>query len=192
MLKDIELFDIDGMLESVAIVGAPAIQIDFLCFSEAEKPMQLQFADDEKHILTGAFLVPELRMLRYDEQGEPYNVHFSKETVERLAYNFLSNRQMNIGHNVDTDRLQLIESWIKTTDEDKSVALGIEAPVGTWFASVKVLDEILWNEIKEGKYNGFSIAGAFTSSKSQEFKSQEDSDEKLLNEIKNLLKQCDE
>lgn len=192
MLKDIELFDIDGLLESVAIVGAPAIQIDFLCFSEAEKPMQLQFADDEKHILTGAFLVPELRMLRYDEQGEPYNVHFSRETVERLAYNFLSNRQLNIGHYADTDRLQLIESWIKTTDEDKSVALGIEAPVGTWFGSVKVLDEILWNEIKEGKYNGFSIAGAFTTTKSEEFETEDDSVKELLNTIKDLLEKCDE
>jgi hypothetical protein len=191
-MKEIELFDIDGELESVAIVDAPAIQIDFLCFSEAEKPMQLQFTDDEKHILTGAFLVPELRIIRFDDKGEPYNVYFSRETVERLAYNFLSNRQMNIGHNTDTDRLQLIESWIKTNENDKSVALGIDAPVGTWFASVKVLDENLWSEIKHGKYNGFSISGAFSRTKSQEFAAEEDADERLLNEIKSLIDECDE
>lgn len=189
-MKEIELFALDEGIDNIAIVDRPAIEVDFLCFSKEEKPMR--FADEERHELTGAFLVPDLRMLRYDENGEPYKVFFSKETVEKIAREFLSNRQFNIGHEADTDKIVLLESWIKTTEPDKSTALGLDVPMGTWLGSVKVNDNILWNEIKEGKYNGFSIAGAFTSSKSQEFKSQEDSDEKLLNEIKNLLNQCDE
>lgn len=189
-MKEIELFALEDGIDNIAIVDRPAIEVDFLCFSKEEKPMR--FADEEKHELTGAFLVPELRMLRYDENGEPYKVFFSKETVAKIAREFLSNRQFNIGHSADTDKIVLLESWIKTTEQDKSTALGLDVPVGTWLGSVKVNDEILWNEIKEGKYNGFSIAGAFTSSKSQEFEAEDDSVKELLNTIKDLLEQCDE
>lgn len=187
----IELFDIEG-LDNIALVSRPAIGVNFLCFSEDEKPMRFHFTDDERRIVTGPFLIPDLQMLRYKESGEPYKVFFSKETVERLSREFLSNRQFNIGHSVDTDKVELVESWIKTTEQDKSTALGLDVPVGTWLGSVHISDDILWNEIKEGKFNGFSVAGYFSGVKSQDFAAQEDSDTMLLNQIRNLIEQCDE
>lgn len=187
----IELFDIEG-LDNIALVSQPAIGVNFLCFSEDEKPMRFQFADDERHIVTGPFLIPDLQMLRYNEQGEPYKVFFSASTIERLSREFLANRQMNIAHSVDTDKAELVESWIKTTEQDKSTALGLDVPVGTWLGSVHISDDILWNEVKEGKYNGFSVAGYFSGVKSEEFEAEDDSVKELLNTIKDLLEQCDE
>lgn len=191
MIREVELFDLDGELESVAIVDRPAIDVTFLCFAE-EEPRNYIFADEDRHELVGAFLIPEKRMVRYDENDEPFYVFFSRETVERLAHSFLSNRQMNIGHKEDTDKLVLLESWLKENEQDKSAALGLNLPIGSWVGKVKVLDEELWASIKEGKYNGFSIAGEFTTAKSQEFAAEEDADERLLNEIKSLIDECDE
>lgn len=188
----IELFDIDGGLENIALVLHPAIGVNFMCFNEAEKPVCVQFADEERHILTGAFLIPDMKITRYKESGEEYKVFFSKETVERLSREFMANRQFNLGHSTDTPNVQLIESWIKTTDQDKSTALGLNVPIGTWLGSVYVSDDALWKDIKEGKYRGFSIAGEFIASKSQDFAAQEDSDTMLLNQIRNLIEQCDE
>lgn len=184
-MTEIELFEIDT-LENIAIVQAPAIEIDFLCFS---KEKHYTFTDEEKHIITGPFLVPEMRILRYDENGMPYNVFFSKDTVERIAYDFMSNDKIhafNLGHEKDTNKLTLIESWLKTSEEDKSNALGIEAPIGTWFGSVKVNDDEIWKAIKEGQYNGFSIAGMFTANQPEE-----DYDA-LLAQVKNILSQNDD
>lgn len=193
MIPEIELFELDDKIDSVAVVDYPAIGINFMYFAKQEAPQKYVFADEEKHQLTGCFLVPELRIPRYDEQGNQYNVFFSADTVKKIAYDFMSNRQMNIAHSQDTDKLVLVESWIKTDEQmDKSMSLGIAAPVGSWFASVKVNDEALWQQIKAGDYRGFSIEGVFQSNKNEDFKAQQDSDEKLLNEIKNLIAQWNE
>lgn len=181
-LEEIELFELDT-LDNIAIVDYPAIQVDFLCFS-AEK--NYTFADTEKHIITGPFLIPDLRILRYDANGKPYNIFFSKETVERIAYSFLSHDQIhafNLGHVEDTDKLTLIESWIKTGNSDKSVELGIDVPVGTWLGSVKVNDKAIWEDIKAGKYNGFSIAGLFRDGI--------DETDKLLEQIRQIIIEYD-
>lgn len=191
MVPEYELFELDDKIDNIAIVQRPAIDIDFLCFSKDE-PQKYAFMDDEKHELVGAFLVPELRIPRFDEDGNLYNVYFSADTVKKIAYDFLSNRAFNIGHNTDTDKLVLLESWLKESEQDKSTSLGIDAPVGSWFGRVKVLDDTLWSAIKSGAYRGFSIAGEFLSRKNEGFKAEEDSDEKLLNEIKNLIAQWNE
>lgn len=187
-MKEVELFELEDGIDNIAIVDYPAIEVGFLCFSKQEN--KYMFADDERHELVGAFLIPEMRILRYDESGEPYYVFFSKDTVARIAREFLSNRQFNLGHNVDTDKLVLLESWIKETEQDKSTALGLDVPIGTWLGKVKVNDDAIWAAIKSGAYNGFSIAGSFTTNKSEEFGAQTD-DEKLLESIKKLISEYD-
>jgi hypothetical protein len=56
-----------------------------------------------------------------------------------------------------------VESWIKEDMvNDKSVLHGFDEPVGTWFASMKVDNEKVWNDfVKTGKVTGFSIDGFF-------------------------------
>jgi hypothetical protein len=39
--------------------------------------------------------------------------------------------------------------------------LGLEFPEGTWVITMKVGNGELWDKIKQGKYNGFSIEGYF-------------------------------
>lgn len=189
MVPEYELFELDDKIDNIAIVQYPAIEIGFLCFSKDE-PKKYYFADDEKMELVGAFLVPEMRILRYNEKNEPYNVFFSADTVKKIAYDFLSNRQFNLGHNTDTDKLVLLESWLKESDEDKSSSLGLDVPIGTWLGKVKVNDDAIWAAIKSGAYNGFSIAGSFTTNKSEDFAAQTD-DEKLLESIKKLISEYD-
>lgn len=182
-LNEFELFSIDT-LENIAIVQRPAIEVDFLCFN---KEKSYVFSANDKHILTGPFLIPEMRILRVDEQGNPFNVFFSKDTVEKIAYDFIGNDKIhafNLGHTQDTDKLTLIESWIKTGDSDKSTELGIDVPIGTWLGSVKVNDDKLWDEIKQGKYNGFSIAGLFTTEHIDE-------DEEMLSKIIDILNEVE-
>ena len=61
------------------------------------------------------------------------------------------------------DNATVIESWIKTSENDKSLDLGFsDAPVGSWFISVFIDDKDFWEEnIKSGKFKGFSLEGLF-------------------------------
>ena len=54
------------------------------------------------------------------------------------------------------------ESWLVLDPEkDKSAALGMDFPEGTWVITMKVGSKALWDKIKKGEYNGYSIEGYF-------------------------------
>jgi hypothetical protein len=55
----------------------------------------------------------------------------------------------------------VVESWYKEGENDKSVHLGIDVPVGTWLIGSKVDNPEIWASVKEGKVKGFSIEGYF-------------------------------
>ena len=91
------------------------------------------------------------------------------------------------------NNLTVVESWIVEDEKkDKSAIYGLNAPVGSWVISMKIEDDELWQQIKEGKkYTGFSIEGFF-SDRAQIKKSKEDMSEiesqKKLEEILSLLR----
>jgi hypothetical protein len=59
--------------------------------------------------------------------------------------------------------VHVLESWIKEDTQDKSSKYGFEnLPVGTWFVSMKVNNLKVWEEVKQGKLNGFSVSGFFS------------------------------
>jgi hypothetical protein len=56
----------------------------------------------------------------------------------------------------------VVESWIKESDNDKSTDYGYgELPIGTWFVSMKVRNDKVWEKVKQGLLNGFSVSGYF-------------------------------
>jgi len=151
-------------LDSVSIVEKPAIDRNFIAFSE-DKPTRLNF-DDERMVVLGPAMVPDQRIPRTDENGEMYFVYFSEETIRLAADLFLKKNKAsksNVNHRpVYSDKLHVMESWIKESDNDKSVDYGFgDLPVGTWFVSMKVDDMDTWKKIKSGDLNGFSVEGAF-------------------------------
>ena len=127
----------------------------------------MQFkADDEAMIVSGPAMIPQQLILRQDEMGNPFHVYFSKETVMKIAEKFFEYNKMNntdIDHDEEiTTENTLLESWIVDNPEmDKSKSMGFTVPQGTWFVSYKINNEETWQKIKEGKLNGFSIAGNF-------------------------------
>lgn len=164
--KEIELFiDENGeWLEKISLVELPAIESNFLCFSK-EELMKFSLEEDEK-IITGAVMIPQKRMLRINEKtGEEFYVYFSADTIKQAAYRWLQenmNHQFNLEHSDNTNKIDVIESWvINDQHNDKANSLGFSLPKGTWMMSCKVNDEELWNEIKNGTFNGFSVEGMF-------------------------------
>jgi hypothetical protein len=154
----------EAFLDSISIVDKPAIERNFYYFSE-DKPVQMWFNDD-KMIVTGPAMIPDQRIPRTGDDGEVYFVYFSPDTIRLAADLFLKKNKAsknNVNHvPVYTDKLHVFESWIKESQNDKSVDYGFgDLPVGTWFVSMKVDDMETWQKIKEGKLNGLSVEGAF-------------------------------
>ena len=77
-----------------------------------------------------------------------------------MAHEYLQNDNIysfTQQHKEIADGVSVIESWVKTSENDKSVDLGIDAPIGTWFVGAKIDNEKIWQGIKEGNMKGFSV-----------------------------------
>ena len=154
----------EAFLDSVSIVDKPAIERNFYYFA-TERPVEMWFNED-KMIVTGPAMIPYQRIPRTGDDGEMYFVYFSPDTIRLAADLFLKKNKAsknNVNHvPVYTDKLHVFESWIKESQNDKSVDYGYsDLPVGTWFVSMKVDDMETWQKIKSGELNGFSVEGAF-------------------------------
>lgn len=137
-----------------------------------ENSAQFSFkTDEEKMEITGAAIVPNKMIIRKSPptiekpNGEFYYVFFSEETTRKLAERFMKSKLLdssNIEHsNVDANAY-VKESWIvEDPIFDKSTAMGLEYPKGTWVVTMKVNDPKVWKDIKNGKLNGYSIEGWF-------------------------------
>ncbi len=143
--------------------------------------------DDEKRIVTGPVMIPMKMILRRDEDGNPFYIYFTKETIRKMSEKFFkqnnhNNTDVNHDDNVTTENT-LIESWIsESIKHDKSYKYGFALPEGTWYVSYKINDDETWNLIKSGELKGFSLAGAFIQ------KMNPINHEDTLSEIKNILK----
>jgi hypothetical protein len=134
---------------------------------EKEKMSKQHFVtDEEKRIVVGPAMIPDLKIFRKDKKGNPYYVYFSSETIKMIAEKYMRNKYID---NNDTQHdgravkdVYVFETWIKESDEDKSTKYGYgDLPIGTWFVSMKIKNDNVWRQVKEGKLNGFSVSGYF-------------------------------
>jgi hypothetical protein len=122
--------------------------------------------DDEKKMVVGPAMIPDLKIFRKDMFGNPYYVFFSAETIKMIAEKYMRNKYID---NNDTNHdgkavedVYVVESWIKEDKEDKSNKYGYgDLPVGTWFVSMKVRNDEVWKKVKNGELKGFSVSGFF-------------------------------
>ena len=149
---------------AISLVENPAIESDWVYFDK--EVLQFASVDTEQKMLIGPILVPDKRILRIDGEGQPYHVFFTKDTVKKLAQNYLMKKYTDSAtfeHEKTIKGVHLIESWVKDGQLDKSNNYGLNVPKGTWLGIFKITDDRLWNDfIKTGKVKGFSIEGLFS------------------------------
>ena len=144
---------------AISLVEFPAIEEEFIALSKENKEKVI-LMDEEKHIIIGCVLKPDFPIYRYDDIRGEYYIKFSKNTIEHLSQEFIKRKDKSItlDHESDTNKVEVIESWVKVDmEKDKSNAYGLDVPVGSWLISCKVNDENIWQSIKNGERNGFSI-----------------------------------
>jgi len=160
--EDMELSGIDA----ISIVESPAIEEDFIALKTEQKEYKFAEVDKEKKIIMGAMLVPDKPIYRNDDKEGEYYIYFSKDTIRRCMEMFFQNgNQSNatFEHMEAITGLTMVESWIvEDTEKDKSKLYELNVPVGTWMGTIKVANDVIWNDfIKTGKVKGFSIEGYF-------------------------------
>lgn len=155
--------DEDSFVSAIALVENPAVESDFIAFSENKISIQFD-ANDEKQELLGIALIPNKPIYRNSPQTGEYACVFSTDTVRQIAQIYAQKglfNNTNIEHTSIPAGSYVYQSYI--TDESKGISApkGIDAPDGSWIVGVKVVDPQTWNDVKTGAVKGFSVEGIF-------------------------------
>ena len=181
----------DG-IEAISLVESPAIEENFVALSRHK--VEFKSVDDEKRIVVGLALVPDKEIFR--KSGDyAYKIMFSKETVKKASELYLKrlkNNNATIEHELSVKGVSLIESWIvEDPNMDKTNLYKLDAPEGAWAVVMKIDNDEIWEDVKQGKYLGFSIEGFFSQKEQelakQELKSYSDYPQSATNNAKRAL-----
>ena len=145
---------------AISLVEEPAIESNFVFFDKEK--VHFAALSDEKRLVMGPILIPDKKILRVDAFGDPYEVYFTKDTVAKLAQNYLMKKyqgESTLEHDKKINDVVLVESWIKESKlQDKSNMYGLNLPLGSWVGMFKINNDDIWNNyVKTGKVKGFSV-----------------------------------
>lgn len=194
----IDLDDESTGLDSNSLVFNPAHEISFQTFNNKKRVTMAnvkqiisdqfhstQQFNDEQMVVTGIAISADTKIFRNDGDGD-YDVRFSKKAIADIIHDYARKgkfNNVNIEHdpNNKAKGVYLIHSY--QIDNER----GLTAPErfkdandGSWITSYKFENKELYNDVKEGKYRGFSVEGIFVLEESE--LSEED-----LKEIKHSL-----
>ena len=164
-LDELELWELvmsdeeDGVYAN-SLVSSPAIERDFIFFNKEQ--IHLQSVNEEKRLVAGPILIPNKKILRVDENGFPYAIYFTPETIEKMSRKFMKNKlnnEITIEHGGSkVGGVYLTETWlVEQTGKDKSNIWNYNLPRGSWFGVYKVENDKVWEMIKSGELKGFSV-----------------------------------
>lgn len=176
----------DAEVDYVALVDRPAIQKNWNAFKNQQR---FEVVSEDKRIISGPLMLADVPIFRSDATYGDYYVVFSKDTIFKIAQKFFKRgyqSNVNLMHspNAQVEGVTMFESFI--TDESRGILpmKGFEdAPDGSWFGSFKVDNEGVWNDVKDGKFKGFSVEGLFT------YKTKPNKEQELMEAIKEILQQ---
>lgn len=168
------VFDIEDGIFKVAICDNPAIESNFYAFSGQKQNLKYTIQDEEQRIVLGCLMRNGFPIYRRNEDGFEYYIVYTKETIEQMASKWLASDNVNnidLNHIYGTDQegIYLMQAFIK--DSSKGIdPIGFQdIEDGSLFAQYKVMNDNVWEAIKNGTYIGFSIEGLFTIEPMQEY-----------------------
>jgi hypothetical protein len=180
--------DFKSGISAVSVVESPAIEENFIALAKHE--VELKEVDAEKRILMGAALIPNKKIYRRNKEEEFY-IYFSENTVRQAMELFFINGNQSSAtfeHKNAIKGMTVVESWlIEDKKMDKSKLYGFNLPKGTWMISMKVDNDEVWQDVKEGKIKGFSIEGYFADKMPDSPREQQEK-HAIIEQLKNLLK----
>lgn len=172
-------------VDYVALVDRPAIESNWEAFKEVKQQFKIQ--DEDKRIVSGYFMIADKPIYRNNQQLGEHNVIFSGDTIKEIALKFMKNGFNSNTNLMHEEELRLSDVHIFESlliDSERGVYAPEqfeEVPNGSWWGSMKVENDKVWEMIKDGKFQGFSVEGFFS------YKKPHTREEEMVSQIKELI-----
>ena len=184
-----------GMFK-ISLVDDPAVMSNFLAFDNNRKVQMYKVENEEKRLVRGVVMRADFPIYRYDKRFGEYYIIYKADQIRIMAEKYLlESRQndVNLMHeqNSDVEGVQMVQYFIK--GNGVSVEGFEDIAEGSLFAEFHIVNDEIWNAVKEGTYKGFSLEGVFDLVPEQDAKrteeivdSLEGAFSKFLNNTKNF------
>ena len=146
----------------ISLVTAPAVESDFMLFANEE--LKFKVISEEKRVVTGVAMRPNIHIPRVGKNNELYYGFFSEDTVLKACELFFRSGEItnntNVEHQFDVTDIFVFESWIvEDPSLDKTKSLGLkDIRKGDWVVSMKIENDVVWEDfLKKGILKGFSV-----------------------------------
>ena len=177
-------------IDAISLVSAPAIEENMVYMSKAKNNLTLAKVNEEQKRIVSPALIPNKNIYRVNHNtGDEYYVFFSPATVRKSSELYLKHNNHHKAtqeHNERVSGVLTVESWIKEGDMDKSKMYGYDLPNGTWFVKMRIDNDSLWQDIKQGNLKGLSIEGYFTD-KMEKMSEKAPTDEEILKALNEII-----
>lgn len=197
MNKDLPIYkavidDETSGMYTISLVSEPAVESNFLYFNEQRKPLQFKVDNEEKRIVTGVIMRCNHPIYRIGISGFEYYITFDKATIEKMAEKWLKEGlqgNVNLQHNPDAyvDGVLLKEVYFKDVERGINPIGFEDIEDGSLFGTYHILNDAVWESVKNGEFKGFSLEGYFNTVEVE----QDDKETQLWSDILDLLKQLD-
>ena len=168
MYKNIPVYEAlvldEGVLgmEKISLVDDPAMESDFQFFANEEDRFKFSVQNEDQHILFGVIIRADHPVLRLSAEGFPYYITFSKDTIKTIVQKyFREGRQNNFNlmhqEGTDVNSVEMLQCFIKDTENGIDPKGFEDIEDGSLFGMFRVTDDALWQDIKSGKFKGFSM-----------------------------------
>lgn len=171
----------------ISLVDSPANERDFVAFEEVKQIQTYSIANDEEQKVFGLIMEADKPIYRRNEQGFEYYITYNRKTIEAMTEKYF---KMELQNNVDTmhnfeleEGITLTQMFIKDSEKGVNPTGFEDVNDGSLFAEFHVENNEVWNDIKKGKYKGFSLAGVFIQNEVKEIKETYNKENKILNKM---------
>lgn len=191
----ININDEETGMYCISLVDAPATQSNFIAFSEDKELLKYSVQDEEQRRIFGLIMAADMPIYRRTAEGAEYYIIYSRQTLADMMEKYFKNgfqNQVDTNHNFQLeDGITLTQMFVKDAEKGVNPKGFEEYADGSIFAEFHIMNDEVWNAVKEGTYKGFSLAGYFTVEET--FKEQINKDNKetfkmKINRIKAILR----
>jgi hypothetical protein len=153
-------------IQNIALVDAPAMLTEWLMFDEHKRVEFKMALNEEQRIITAPVIIADLPIYRKIENEEFYVV-YKKDTNMKVLQKYMSDgnqKKVKLTHDTQDLTKGVFVFEIFISDESRGITSpkGFEhLPDGTIYCSMKINNDMIWNEAKAGKVRGISLEGFF-------------------------------
>lgn len=156
-------------IQNIALVDSPAMLTEWLMFDEHKQVEFKMSLQEEQRIITAPVIIADLPIYRkVNEDGveKEFYVVYKKDTNMKVLQKYMSDgnqKKVKLTHDTQDLSKGVFVFEVFMSDESRGIAQpkGFELPDGTIFCSMKINNDMIWNEAKAGKVKGISLEGFF-------------------------------